>query len=234
VVDGVKHIVDTRALGGNIEPITEAKYGNGVLDLFRWFGPTVNNHRRQMLGMFSAADESDYELLDFYADEFTCPSMEMNTFAQVSDTDIMFVLSHRRFISASRYYDAVVCRFSSLTGEAHVVGVLPDDGNQQIGEFLALTCYQFEVKNAEGDVVQEPCLILRRGRGDEIGQVLTSTDGGATWELLYDASSTHLVNSLGDEYARNGTPSLGLHIVGGIGRADDPRYLVFGPINEDA
>lgn len=230
VVDGVKHVVDTRALGGNIEPITEAKYGNALLDPMRWFGSTVNAQRRQQLGMFSLADDNDFELLDFYADEFATAGMEMNTFAQVSDTDIMFVLHRRRFISSSRYYDAVVCRFSATTGTAQVVATLPDDGNQQIGMFLALSCYQFEIKDAEGAVVQQPCLTLRRGQAKEIGQVLTSVDGGATWELLYDATSTSMRNSLGQEFVYNGTPSLGLHVLGRVGdSSSDPRYILRQP-----
>lgn len=230
VIDGVKYPVDTRALGGNIEPITEGKYGNALLDPMRWFNTTVNAQRRQQLGMFSLADDSDYELLDFYADEFATAGMEMNTFAQVSDTDVMFVLHRRRFISPSRYYDAVVCRFSATTGTAQVVTTLLDDGNQQIGMFLALSCYQFEVKDAEGAVVQAPCLTLRRGKAEEIGQVLTSVDGGATWELLYDATSTLRRNSLGQEFARNGTPSMGLHALGRVGdSSSDPRYILRQP-----
>jgi len=232
VVDGVKYVVDTRALGGNIEPITEAKYGNAVLDPMRWFGSTISSHQRQMLGMFSEEDQTDFELLDFYSEEYVAPGSEMNTFAQVSETDIMFVLSHRRFVSASRYFDAVVCRFSATTGQAHVVAVVPDDGNQQIGEFLALTCYQFETKNEEGTVTREPGLILRRGR-ENIGQVLTSVDGGVTWELLYDATSTALVNSSGT-YSQNGTPSMGLHIVGPVGDPSaDPHYILQASASEE-
>jgi len=230
VVDGQKYVVDTRALGGNLEPITEAKYGNGILDLFRWFGSSINSQRRQQLGMFSLADDANYELLDFYADEYVCAGMEMATFAQVSDTDIMFVLHRRRFISTTRRYDAIVCRFSSTTGSAHVVATLLDDGNQQIGDFLALTCYQFEVTDAEGAVTQPPCLTLRRGRGDQAGQVLTSVDGGATWELLFDAASTCVVNSLGQQFGRQGTPSMGLHIIGPLGDSTaDPRYPLKKP-----
>ena len=232
VIDGVRHVVDTRALGGNIEPITEGKYGNGVLDVFQWIGSAVNCHRRQMLGMFSLADESNFELLDFYADEYVPAGLEMNTFAQVSETDVMFALSQRQVIGGStRRYHAVICRFSSVTGEAHVVTVVPHLPNSpMVGQFLALTCYQYEITDADGRVTQEPCLMLRRGRGDEIGEVLTSLDGGATWELLYDAKSTHRVNAAGGEYSRNGTPSLGLHVLGPVGdNTADPRFILRRP-----
>lgn len=236
VIDGVKHVVDTRALGGNIEPITEGKYGNGVLDVFQWIGSAVNCHRRQMLGMFSLADEGDYELLDFYADEYVAAGMEMDTFAQVSETDVMFALSQRQIIGGStRRYHAVICRFSSVTGEARVVSVVQHLPNSpMVGQFLALTCYQYEITNTAGQVLQEPCLMLRRGRGDEIGEVLTSIDGGITWELLYDAKSTLRVNVQGAEYARNGTPSLGFHVLGPVGDSSaDRRYILRRPPAEE-
>ncbi|KJU80983.1 hypothetical protein N619_01040 [Ectopseudomonas oleovorans] len=227
IIDGERYVIDTLALGGNIEPITEGKYGNGVLDLFQWFGSSINSHRRQMLSMFSAADENDYELLDFYAEEFVCPGNEMNTFAQVSDTDIMFVLHQRTGPSAGRRYNAVICRFSSTTGEAVVVGTVLDQGQQTVGPFTALTCYQFEAKNAEGEVVQEPCLLLRMGAND-IGQVYTSVDGGVNWQLLYDQNSTRKINFSGNPYSPNGTPSLGLHVIGAVGGGSDPQNIVRG------
>ena len=87
-----------------------------------------------------------------------------------------------------------------------------------------------KVKDAEGAVVQAPCLTLRRGQAEEIGQVLTSVDGGVTWELLYDATSTSRRNSLGQEFSRNGTPSMGLHALGRVGdSSSDPRYILRQP-----
>ena len=229
VIDRTKYVVNVKALGGSIEPVTEGKYTNTLLPVFAYDSPAAPGSvfSRQLLGMFSDTDEDDYELLDYYADEFAAAGMEMNTFAQVSDTDIMFVL-HRRGAINKYDTDALVCRFSSVTGTAAVVSAVVS----RRPNFMALTCYQHEVV-VDGEVVQQACLILRVGRYDRLGDVYTSVDAGATWELLYDQDSTKRLDAGGTATYQDGTPSLGLHIgprIGG-GRAD-PRYTLRSPPKE--
>lgn len=226
VIDRVKHVINITALGGTIEPVTESKWGNTLLPVFQDDSPEGprSNARRQMLGMFSDADEKDYKLLDFYADEFAPAGMEMNTFAQVSDTDIMFVLHRPGPINRFDNYP-VVCRFSSVTGAAEVVSVI----EVRRPAFMALTCYQHEVV-VGGEIVQAACLILRAGRSDGRGDVFTSIDAGLTWALLYDEASTKTINFAGATVTESGTPSLGLHILGRIGEpGGDPRYTLRKP-----
>lgn len=226
VIDRVKYVVNTTALNGTIEPVTESKFGNTLLPIFQYDSPEGprSNARRQLLGMFSDADEDEYKLLDFYADEFAPAGMEMNTFAQVSDTDIMFVLHRSGPINPFDNY-AVVCRFSSLTGMAEVVSVVVI----RRPAYMAITCYQHEIKQGEG-IVQPACLILRAGRSDGVGEVFTSIDAGETWELLYDSESTKTLNFNGVAIRENGTPSLGLHILGRIGETGgDPRFSIRSP-----
>lgn len=223
IVDGTKYVVDTSALGGNIEPYVGAKYVNAVAGAPHAPIPPGMSVRREC-GMFSEEDMEDMELLDFSAEEFVCPGSETHTFAQVSDTDVMFVLSQRVRVGARTDFNSVVCRFSVTTGQATVVTTLPGT-RQQLDRFCALTCYQFEVV-VDGQVEHEPCLVLRRGSGLS-GDVWVSTDGGVTWALLYDETSTVVKSATGADLNSQGTPSHGLHVIRRCGRRTDPRYTIY-------
>lgn len=226
VVDGVRHVVDTAALGGYLEPFTEGKWGNGMLQAFSGWSDAENPHYRQIMGMgiYGMGGAENYDRLDFYAEEFITRGGELQTFVKVSETDVMFVLSKKRTPLGQE--GVVVCRYSSVTHQAVAVYTgLPEPITSTI-VYPALTCYQQEVVDEGGIVQAHPHLVLRLGR-ETGGSVFTSVDGGVSWQLLYDQTSTEQYNALGEARVRDGTPGLGLHVLGRIGWQSDPHNLLY-------
>lgn len=215
IVDGVRHRVNPNDLGGRVEPVTEAKYIHSMRNVFEHASADAwLPHRRQQLGMFSEEDEADYELLDAFADEFAPQAIELNTFDQISDTDLVFLLFKKRKRDTNVADEFVVCRFASITGAVTVL-FSGQFGTSTSHTYAAISCYQREILR-DGVVVQDACLLIRTGEG-EAGSVFSSVDGGVTWELLYDEQSTVGLGLGGAVVQRQGTPGLGLHLLGLVG-----------------
>lgn len=231
VVDGVRHIIDTVALGGFLEPFTDRKHPHG-LEL-RYTNSSVMAHPYfvHMRGMWQDADEQNRVLMDYMAEEFAPSGYEIANIAQVSDTDIMFALCpmFRSDVAGSLSY--TICRHNIVTQQTTVV-------HQGIGEWPAgwalpkaldwapaLTCYQREVLDEAGNVRTPAHLLLRVGYNTR-GAVSTSLDGGVTWSMLYSSDATKQLSTNGSAVAENGTPGLGLHILGRIGAAAKFQYVI--------
>lgn len=232
IVDGVRHILNPVALGGSLEPFTDRKFPHGFS--LRFTGNPVLTHPYfvHMYGMWSEQDEQDRVLMDYMAEEFAPSAYELETVVAISDTALMVLLCPLLY-SGTVPLEYVLCRHDILTGETtevyRGVGAWPPDRTppRTLDWAPALTCYQREVVNDDGEVVIPAHLILRVGY-QATGAVSTSLDGGVTWELLYTDAATRQLSTNGTVINANGTPGLGLHILGRVGAGSKFQFIIGG------
>lgn len=129
---------------------------------------------------------------EYAMEDYLPPATALQQFAVISGSRVLYFLPHNneaqglalRIFNAETGDDLAL----SIVLTPWVFGTHYTQAANQYPVY-GLTCYQYEVRNADDELLTSACLLLAVSSGDK-GYALLSTDGGYTWQPHIEAPSS--------------------------------------------